>query len=90
MPFSVYSDHFFKPKIVVHIDYLGSADPIPFGVGGPPFVRVRVQPMAGELSRYTVTSNDPNDESEEDIVQTGRIPARIVQTSAFSILVSSQ
>lgn len=74
---------------MVHIDYLGSADPIPFGVGGPPFVRVRVQPMAGELSRYTVTSNDPNDESEEDIVQTGRIPARIVQTSTFSILVSS-
>jgi hypothetical protein len=47
----------------------------------PPFVVVRVQPMAGELSRYTVTSSDPNDEGEEDIVQTGRVPSRIVQTS---------
>lgn len=60
---------------------MGSADPIPFGINGPPFVRVRVQPIAGELSRYIVTSSDPNDESEEDIVQTARVPARIVQTS---------
>jgi hypothetical protein len=37
--------------------------------------------MAGELSRYTVTSSDPNDEGEEDIVQTARVPSRIVQTS---------
>lgn len=37
--------------------------------------------MAGELSRYKVTSSDPNDEHEEDIVQTSRVPARIVQTS---------
>jgi protein ECT2 len=65
----------------VHIDALGLADPIPFGINGPPFVRIRVQPIAGELSRYTVTSSDPNDKSEEDIVQTARVPARIVQTS---------
>jgi hypothetical protein len=37
--------------------------------------------MAGELSRYTVTSSDANDEGEEDIVQTARVPSRIVQTS---------
>lgn len=72
-----------QTKIVVHIDSLGSADPVPFGMNGPPLVRVRVQPMAGELSRYTVTSSDPNDEGEEDIVQTARVPARIVQTSAY-------
>ncbi|KAH7887610.1 hypothetical protein F5I97DRAFT_1861578 [Phlebopus sp. FC_14] len=69
-----------KTKIVMHIDPLGTADPIPFGMGGPPYVVVRVQPMAGEISRYAVTSSDPNDEPEEDIVQTSRIPGRIVHT----------
>ncbi|KAG0709787.1 hypothetical protein DFH29DRAFT_885797 [Suillus ampliporus] len=69
-----------KTKIVMHIDTLGTADPIPFGMDGPPYVVVRIQPMAGEISRYTVTSSDPTDESEEDIVQTARIPGRIVQT----------
>ncbi|KAF7981667.1 hypothetical protein HWV62_32792 [Athelia sp. TMB] len=69
-----------ETKVVVHIDPLGSADPVPFGMDGPPFVRIRVQPMAGELCRYIVMSNDPNDDSEEDIVQTARVPARIVQT----------
>ncbi|OAX44507.1 hypothetical protein K503DRAFT_861342 [Rhizopogon vinicolor AM-OR11-026] len=69
-----------KTKIVMHIDTLGTADPIPFGMNGPPYVVVRVQPMAGEISRYTVTSSDPMDEPEEDIVQTSRIPGRIVQT----------
>ncbi|KAG2042276.1 hypothetical protein BDR03DRAFT_944957 [Suillus americanus] len=69
-----------KTKIVMHIDTLGTADPIPFGINGPPYVVVRIQPMAGEISRYTVTSSDPSDESEEDIVQTARIPSRIVQT----------
>ena len=71
---------------MLHIDPTGAADPLPFGIRAPPFVVVRVQPMAGELSRYTVSSNDPNDEPEEDIVQTGRIPDRIVQTSQFSHL----
>ncbi|KAK7696173.1 hypothetical protein QCA50_000824 [Cerrena zonata] len=70
----------FETKIALHIDPTGAADPLPFGMRAPPFVVVRVQPMAGELSRYTVTSNDPNDEPEEDIVQTGRVPDRIVQT----------
>ncbi|KAI6047452.1 hypothetical protein EDC04DRAFT_2864519 [Pisolithus marmoratus] len=69
-----------KTKIVMHIDPLGTADPIPFGMGGPPYVIVRVQPMAGEISRYSVTSTDPNGDPEEEIVQTARIPGRIVQT----------
>ncbi|KAG6336527.1 hypothetical protein ID866_2549 [Astraeus odoratus] len=42
-----------KTKIVMHIDALGTADPIPF---------------------------DPNGDPEEDIVQTARVPGRIVQT----------
>jgi hypothetical protein len=70
-----------QTKVVLHIDELGSSDPIPFGVTGPPFVSIRVQPMAGALSRYKVTSSDPNDESEEDIVQTGRVADRVVHTS---------
>lgn len=37
--------------------------------------------MAGGLCRYTVDSSDANDEGEEDIVQTSRVPSRIVQTS---------
>lgn len=72
-------------KIVLHIDPMGSADPILFGVNGPPFVIARAQPMAGDLCRYTVTSSDPNDEGEEDIVHTAAIPARIVQTSQCSL-----
>ncbi|OSD04519.1 hypothetical protein PYCCODRAFT_1433391 [Trametes coccinea BRFM310] len=69
-----------KTKIVMHVDPVGVADAIPFGSHAPPYVVVRVQPMAGELSRYTVTSSDPDDEPEEDIMQTSRIPERIVQT----------
>lgn len=38
--------------------------------------------MAGGLCRFSVSSNDPTDEGEEDIVQTERVPSRIVQTSA--------
>lgn len=74
---------------MLHIDELGSSDPLPFGVDGPPFVIVRVQPMAGLLARYTVTSSDPNDEGEEDIVQTSRVPSRIVQTSKEPLLLPS-
>ena len=66
---------------MVHIDPLGSADPIPFGMGAPPFARIRLQPLAGGLCRYAVSSSDPADEAEEDIVQTERVPSRIVQTS---------
>ncbi|CDO69915.1 hypothetical protein BN946_scf184568.g1 [Trametes cinnabarina] len=69
-----------KTKIVMHVDPEGVADAIPFGSHSPPYVVVRVQPMAGELSRYTVTSSSPDDEPEEDIMQTSRIPERIVQT----------
>ncbi|KAF7288279.1 DH domain-containing protein [Mycena chlorophos] len=69
-----------KTKIVVHIDAHGSADKIPFGVGGPPFGVIRLQPLAGGLCRYKVTSSDPTDPGEEDIVQTSRVPARIVLT----------
>ncbi|KAF8138470.1 hypothetical protein EV363DRAFT_1393920 [Boletus edulis] len=69
-----------KTKIVMHIDPQGTADPLPFGMGGPPYVIVRVHPMAGEISRYSVSSSDPNDDPEEEIVQTSRIPGRIVQT----------
>jgi len=73
-----------QTKVVVHIDALASSDPIPFGLNGnPPYVSIRVQPMAGELCRYTVTSNQP-DESDQDIVQTGRVPDRIVQTSTYT------
>lgn len=68
---------------MVHIDPLGSADPLPFGIGGPPFAVIRVQPMAGGLCRYAVSSSEPGDEAEEDIVQTGRVPSRVIQTSGF-------
>ena len=64
----------------MHIDQDGVADPIPFGEISAPYVVVRVQPMAGELARYNVTSSY-EDEPEEDIMQTSRIPERIVQTS---------
>ncbi|KAH9482553.1 Rho guanine nucleotide exchange factor gef2 [Psilocybe cubensis] len=71
-----------KCKVVVHIDRdrHASADPIPFGQGGPPFVVIRVQLMDGGLCRYSVTSSEPNDDGEEDIVQTSRVPARVVHT----------
>ncbi|KAI0722338.1 hypothetical protein C8T65DRAFT_600229 [Cerioporus squamosus] len=68
-----------KTKIVMHIDQEGVADAIPFGDIEGPYVVVRVQPMAGELARYNVTSSY-EDEPEEDIMQTSRIPERIVQT----------
>jgi len=73
-----------QTKVVVHIDELGTSDPIPFGVNGPPLVSIRVQPIAGALCRYKVTSSDPNDENEEDIVQTGRVSDRVVHTSEYS------
>lgn len=70
--------------MVVHIDADGVADQIPFGAEGPPMVVIRVQPMAGELSRFVVSSSDSSDEGEEDIIQTDRVPGRIVQTSELS------
>lgn len=73
----------YQTKIVLHIDSLGTADPLPLGMACPPYVVVRVQPMAGEISRYSVTSTDPNGDPEEEIVQTARIPGRVVQTSMY-------
>lgn len=71
-----------KTKVVLHVDAMGAADSIPFGVRAPPYVVIRVQPMAGELARFKVTSSIPDDEEpEEDIMQTSRIPERIVHTS---------
>ena len=72
---------FRKTKVVVQIDADGTADQIPFCVGGPPMVIIRVQPMAGELSKFVVSSSDSSDEGEEDITQTDRVPDRIVHTS---------
>ncbi len=74
-----------QTKVVVHIDELGTSDPIPFGINGPPFVSIRVQPIAGALARYKVTSSDPNEENEEDIVQIGRVYDRVIHTSEFFI-----
>lgn len=65
----------------MHIDPDGTADPVPFGMDGPPYVRVRLQPIHGGLCRFNVGSSDPEDNSEEDIVQLDRVPSRIVQTS---------
>jgi protein ECT2 len=42
--------------------------------------------MAGALSRYKVTSSDPSDENEEDIVQTGRVSDRVIHTSKHARL----
>jgi hypothetical protein len=70
---------------VVHIDPTGTADPLLFGLEGPPYVVIRVQPMEGELARYKVTSSDPSDDDDEDIVQVGRIPERVIQTSAWTL-----
>ncbi|KDQ15406.1 hypothetical protein BOTBODRAFT_145159 [Botryobasidium botryosum FD-172 SS1] len=69
-----------KGKIILHIDQLGTADPLPFGVDCGPYAIVRAQPMPGDLCRYTVTSNDPSDVPEEDIVQTSTVHKRIIQT----------
>jgi hypothetical protein len=44
--------------------------------------------MAGELCRYAVTSSDPDDNGEEDIVHTATVPSRIIQTSESALLSS--
>ncbi|KIK67960.1 hypothetical protein GYMLUDRAFT_36761 [Collybiopsis luxurians FD-317 M1] len=69
-----------KTKIVVHVDALGTADDIPFGVCAPPFAVIRIQPLAGGVCRFKVTSSDPSDPEDEDVVQTARVPSRIVLT----------
>lgn len=69
---------------MLHIDSLGTADPIPFGVdGASPLVVIRVQPLAGDLCRYEVKSTDLNDEGEDDVLQTSLIAAKAVHTSTF-------
>ncbi|KAG6854872.1 hypothetical protein C0991_012062 [Blastosporella zonata] len=68
-----------KTKIVVHVDSLGSADALPLGMGIAPFASIRIQPLAGQLCRYIVSSS-MDDYAEEDIVQTERVPSRIVDT----------
>jgi protein ECT2 len=55
-------------------------------MNSPPYVIVRVQPMAGDLCRYAVSSSDPNDEGEEDIVHTPTVPSRIVLTSKYYLM----
>ena len=50
----------------MHIDQEGVADTIPFGDVDGPYVVVRVQPMAGELARYSVTSTYEEEVEEED------------------------
>ncbi|KAE9410179.1 hypothetical protein BT96DRAFT_969851 [Gymnopus androsaceus JB14] len=69
-----------KTKIVVHVDAMGTADDIPFGITGPPFAVIRIQPLAGGVCRFKVTSSDPSDPEDEDVVQTTRVPSRIVLT----------
>ncbi|KAL5529987.1 hypothetical protein ACEPAF_6244 [Sanghuangporus sanghuang] len=69
-----------KTKVVLHIDSLGNADPLPIGIDGPPYVVIQVQPMAGELCRYVVHSCDPSDDADDDIVQSSRVPSRVIQT----------
>lgn len=81
---------FHQTKVVVHIDPFGSADAIPCSLSAPPFVVIKIQPMAGELSRYVVTSSDETDEGEQDIIQTERIPGRIIQTSALNTAIVSK
>lgn len=60
---------------------MGTADEIPFGITGPPFAIIRIQPLAGGVCRFKVTSSDPSDPADEDVVQTTRVPSRIVLTS---------
>ncbi|CAE6479972.1 unnamed protein product, partial [Rhizoctonia solani] len=48
--------------------------------GAAPYVVIRVQPLAGELCRFAVSSCNEDDEREEDIVHTPSVPGRIVQT----------
>lgn len=72
-------------KAVVHIDPSGAADPIPFGNPGAPFVIVRLQPIPGEVSRWSVRSNDPDDQGDEDIVENAKIHERIIATSTYVV-----
>ncbi|GJE84556.1 RhoGEF domain-containing protein [Phanerochaete sordida] len=69
-----------KMKAVVHVDTSGFADPIPFGDPGAPFVIMRLHPLAGEVSRWSVQCSDPDDQGEEDIVENAKVHQRIIAT----------
>lgn len=67
--------------MVLHIDSLGDADPIPISMDAPPYVVIRVQPLSGQSCRYSVISSDPEDEPEEEDVQMALVPSKVIQTS---------
>ncbi|KZP00238.1 hypothetical protein CALVIDRAFT_533882 [Calocera viscosa TUFC12733] len=70
-----------KGKIVLHIDPKETqADDLPFGVDSGPYVIVRVQPMEGSLSRWRISTRDPGEPEEEDIIETAEVPERLLQT----------
>ena len=67
---------------MLHIDSLGTADDIPFGVGSsPPYIVIRVQPLAGDVCSYSVASTDPSDPGDRNVVRTGALPSVVVRTS---------
>jgi len=71
-----------KSKVILHVDQSGTADPVPFGVDEDgPFVVIRVQPLEGDVTRYTVMSDSEDDVPVEDIIHTSAIPDRVLQTS---------
>ncbi|EJD36599.1 hypothetical protein AURDEDRAFT_154587 [Auricularia subglabra TFB-10046 SS5] len=71
-----------KSKVILHIDQSGSADPVPFGASGSggPFVVIRIQPLANEHFRYSVSTRQPDEDPDEDEVHKMNIPERVVQT----------
>ena len=71
----------FQTKVVVQIDPLGDADPVPFGVHGPPYVVIRVQPTEHNVVRFKITSSDPTDENEEEHVKVDYVRERVIHTS---------
>ncbi|KAH6915122.1 hypothetical protein BKA70DRAFT_566736 [Coprinopsis sp. MPI-PUGE-AT-0042] len=69
-----------KTKVVVHIDPLGSADPIPFGMGCSPILRIRVQPMAGSVCRLVAQSFDPEEPGDDDVIRSDKVDKWIIDT----------
>lgn len=75
-----------QTKLVVHVDRTGAAAPVEFGPRGP-FVVVRIQPLEGDFSRFSVSSLFQTDEGEEEIVHTETVAGRVVGLSAFGSLI---
>jgi protein ECT2 len=75
-----------KTKVVVHIDPLGSADPVPFGMGCAPILRIRVQPMAGSVCRLVAQSFDPEEPGDDDVIRTDKVDKWIIDTSEYASL----